>query len=167
MHDIVLEHAPVLAMAFAKGRANAPGKLLETLKPSLAPENALRLVGRGRPDEEIRKLVSKHIREHTYQDPGEIEGALRLIALHDLWEPVRGKLRLKNKAHAKEFLVKYVVRRHQIVHEADTYKSKKFHDKLRPISRKYTVNCLKHVTRFVNALDKVIASHMRLTIREQ
>lgn len=160
LHDVVVENAPAIVMAFAKGKADVPGKLLEALKPSLTPERCLRLVGRGRPDEEIRRLVAEHVRERTFQDPGEIERALKLIALDDFWEEQRQRLRLRRKAEAKEYLVGYVERRHKIVHEADAYKSKKYHGKLRSISRPYAVRSVTDVTRFANALDKVVTAHI-------
>jgi hypothetical protein len=160
LHDTVVERAPAIVMAFAKGETSPPGKLLEALKPSLNPENCLRLLGRGRPDEEIRKLVARHVSERTFQSPGEIEQAMRLVALDDFWESLRQRLRLKRKQQAKEYLVDYVTRRHKIVHEADAYRSKKFHGKLRGITRPFAVKCTSDVTKFVNSLDKVIDAHI-------
>ena len=101
LHDIAIENAPGVLLAFAKGKTNAPGKLIEASKPSLTPENCLKLIGRGRPDVEIRKLVTRHVKERTFQDPGEIERALRLIALEDFWEALRIRLRLARKSHNK------------------------------------------------------------------
>lgn len=164
LHDIVIENAPRVLMAYAKGHTAAPGKLIDALKPSLNPETCLKLIGRGRPDEEIRKLVSKHVAERTFQEPGDIEKALRLIALDDFWEYLRKRLRLARKSEAREYLVRYVVRRHRMVHEADAYKSKKFHGQLRRINRPFAVGCVTDVARFVNALDRRIASHVAKTV---
>jgi hypothetical protein len=161
LHDVVLENAPAVVMCFSRGKTSTPGKLLEALKSSLTPERCLRLIGRGRPDEEIRKLVGEHIRERTFQDAGEIERALRLIAIDDFWEDLRHKLRLQRKTDAKEYLAGYVERRHKIVHEADAYKSKKYHGKLRSITRPYAVRCVTEVARFANALDKLIGARMK------
>ncbi len=161
LHDTVVDNAPTVVMAFAKGKTETPGKLLDALKPSLTPERCLRLIGRGRPDEEIRKLVAEHIREQTFQDPGAIERALRLVGLDDIWEGLRRALKLRLKSDAKEYLVGYVHRRHKIVHEADAYKSKKYHGKLRSISRPYAVRCVSDVARFTNALDKLVLAHMK------
>ena len=161
MHYIVLENAPQIAMAFANGKTTVPGKLLDSIKGVLTPERALRLVGRKRPDLEIRGIISEFIEERTFQNPGEIENALKLITIDDFWDDLRKRLGLRRKNQVKEYLVLYITRRHKIVHEADTYKGNRNHDKLRPISRPYTEECIKKVTKFTIGLDKVIAIRMR------
>ncbi|MBU1692370.1 MAG: hypothetical protein KKC51_00230 [Verrucomicrobia bacterium] len=155
-HDVVLEYAPRLMLAFSEGSCSAPGKLLDELKGEFTPVKSLQLLGKRRKEEALRHMVQNLIRERTFQSPGEIENALKLIGVNDFWEALRIRLSLRTKKRAKEYVQKYVTRRHQIVHEADTFKSKKHHDTLRPISKPYTRDCVRRVERFVALIHSVI-----------
>ncbi len=165
-HDVILEFAPRLMLAFSKRQCGAPGKLLERLKGEFTPVKSLELLGRSRPDEGLRKMVSDLIGNHTFQNPGEIESGLKLLGVDDLWEPLRKRLRVKTKKQAREYVQPYVTRRHRIVHEADTYKSKKYHDTLRPVQKRYVHECVRRINRFVRAIDKVVQAVMRRRLRQ-
>lgn len=155
-HDKILENVIAVIKYCGKNRAGLPGYLSEILKDCLTPEKALSLLYRKRPDEEFRKVLARHLGDRTYQDAGKIEKAVQIIGVSDIWESVRQTLRLRSKNRAKAYIQPYVRRRHQIVHEGDLYKSKKFRHTLRPIARSYARNCVKHIRWFIEAVDKAV-----------
>ena len=149
-------------IAFSENRCDPPGKLLSELKGEFTPQKSLRLLGRKRRDEALRHMVSALVRNRTCQNPGEIEHALKLITIDDIWEPVRLNLRLRTKKQAREYVQQYVTRRNRIVHHADTYKSKRHHDKLRAITKPYARECVRRIERFVTAIHRVVKRKIRL-----
>ena len=83
------------------------------------------------------------------------------MGIEDIWEHVRKRLGLNSKDEAKTYVQAYVKRRHQIVHEADLFKTRKRRHRPRPISRPYSEECSKRVRAFVEALDAVIDEDLR------
>jgi hypothetical protein len=160
-HDIIVENAMGVLKHCAKNKKDFPGHLIDAIKPQLTPEKSLLLLYRARPDEELRKIIHEHLAERTFQDPGKIEQGLRIVGIEDVWEPLRKKLNLRSKRKAKEYVLPYIKRRHQIVHEGDLYKSKRFHHKLRPIGRRFADECVKHIRTFVTALHSIISDQLK------
>jgi len=79
----------------------------------------------------------------------------------DIWDDLRRALKLRTKDQAKRYIQPYVKRRHQIVHEADVYKSYRSHHKMRPITRPFTRQCVAHIKRFIEALNTIIDSKIQ------
>jgi hypothetical protein len=143
-----------------KSRKACPGNLIEALKSNLPYEKVVNIIYWKRPDEQIRKAINAYMSDRTIQDPGKIESNLKLIGVDDIWEPLRIRLRLSSKQKAKEYLVKYVKRRHQIVHEGDFYKSKRSRHKLRKITRPYASASVASIKRFVAAISDISANQL-------
>jgi hypothetical protein len=160
-HDKIIENVMRVIDNCASGGSGFPSNLMEVFKPKLTPEKTLMLLYRARPDEEIRKIISEHVAERTYQDPGRIEKGLQLIAIKDIWKSLRKELRLPSEKKAKEYVMPYIERRHQIVHEGDLYKSKKHRHRLRPISRPFAQKCVEEVRRYVFAIDAIVDDQMK------
>lgn len=155
-HDKILENVPPIIQHCGKTQSGLPGALAEILKPALNPEKTLALLYRKRPDIEFRKILADHISDNTYQDAGQIERGLKLIGVTDIWEELRLSLKLRSKNKAKKYIQAFVTRRHNIVHEADLYKSYRSHQQMRPISRPFTKQCISSIERFIEGLDKII-----------
>jgi len=160
IHDKIVENVVRVVVHCGKKQSGFPGYLLEALKNRLPIDKALALIYRKRPDQEIQKIIRQHLAERSFQDPGKIASALRYLGLQDLWDPLRRRLRLTSKKKAKEFVVPYVKRRNQIVHEGDVYKSKKYRHKLRAISRPFAQRSVTDIGKFVRALDVIIDRHL-------
>lgn len=155
LHDAILDAGTRILVSCSKESRNPPGKVVEVFK-DWSIEKALQLAFRKRPDEEFRKVLAAHLRARSFQDAGGIQRGLALLGLTDCWERLRRELHVKRSKDAKRFVQGFVTRRHNIVHEADRYKSKKYRGKLREITRPYANDCVRKMRRFVKSLDKLI-----------
>ena len=160
MHDKIVETIPLI---IKHGTQGIPGKFVDILKEQVKYEGLLSIMFRSRPQDHLVTAIRKSYEKRTLQDPADIENAIKIIGVDDLWFSMsvqlkkrKGKSRKINKSGAKIFLEKYVLRRHHIVHEGDRYTSKIHKDKLRDIKREFVVNCIKDIKAFVKALNKII-----------
>jgi len=160
-HDKLIENLMRVVLHCGKRGDGLPGALKDALGPKLNVEKAITMLCRSRWDEEIRRIMADHLSVESYQNPRQIEKGLKLLGIDDLWEPLRLSLSLSSKQKAKEYVIAYVTRRNQIVHEGDLYKSKKYRHKLRHISRPFAEKCISCIKEYVGAINGEIDMQVR------
>ncbi len=160
MHDKVAESIPTMV----KNRnENMPGGFVGLMKEQVSYDQLLKILFKDRPLEHFRTAVKRHYAVKTIQNVAEIEKLIGVLGITDFWFKLsqavnkrRGRVKKHSKKTIKEFIQPYVTRRHQIVHEADLYTSKKHNNDKRPIKVGFTENAIKHISIFVKSIDKVI-----------
>lgn len=162
MHDKVAESVPIMI----KNRSlNIPGGFVGLMKDQVSYDQLLRILFKERPLEHFRTAVKRHYAERTIQNAAEIEKVMGVLGISDFWYKLAqevnrrpGRVKKYGKKTIKDFIQPYITRRHQIVHEADLYTSKKHNADKRPIKIGFVDNGIKHISIFVRSVDKVIGS---------
>lgn len=152
LHDKI--NQSVTPFLIKKKGEHLPGAIMEIFK-GVSHEKLLEIMFEERPKAHLSEAVKNHFSDKTLQDPAKIEGALRVIGVDDLWFLLGRELKLSKKK-AKIFIQPYIIRRHQIAHEADLGTSKKHRHKLRRIIRPEVNKAIDNIERFVESLDKII-----------
>jgi hypothetical protein len=161
-HDKIAESiAPLIRKS--QGR-NLPGALTAVFEKQLSTPRMLEIMFEERRLSHLSTAVRRAIKDSTYQDPGKIEQALRLLGVDDLWHRMASRLPLKGakaKEKAKTYIQPYVTRRHGIVHEGDLGKGRKDLHRLKRITRAYVREALGRIERFVHAANAVIDNRLQ------
>jgi len=119
----------------------------------------IEILFKDRPTSHISSIVRKQLNDRTYQDPGKIEDALKILGVDDLWFKVGQRLGV-GKEDAKGKVLLYVKRRHQIVHRGDYGQTKKSKNRLTPIRREFADTCIANIEELIKALDEVVEADL-------
>ena len=161
VHDLVSGHA---VMLLRRPEQEIPKDLAALEIPASTVKKALdklRNDPNSKPGVILRKQIQEILhRKYTFQKPGDLEKAARLLGIQDLWGKVAKELRPPlAKADIIETLKKLAQRRNQIVHEADlVVQTRSKVIKLRETRRSEAQDALEFVDRLVTAFDKIAAS---------
>jgi len=115
----------------------------------------LKVTTRDRPLAHVSTQVNRLLSERTYQDPGKIEQGLKTIGINGFWQSVAPKLNT-TPDQLKRDVVRYIKRRHAIVHVGDLGTSKKTRHRVRKISPSFSLECVDFIERFVYAANDVV-----------
>jgi|GEM_PF-1765696 len=152
-HEKIPENVARLVRA-KKGR-QLPGKLVQTIKEQATHDKLIEILFEERPTAHITSMIRKSMKDRTYQDPSKIDEIIKILGLDDVWFKLSQKLKT-SKDKSKSLVQGYVNRRHQIVHRGDYGQSMKTKNKLKNISRRYTVRCVNDISRFIKAIDQLV-----------
>jgi hypothetical protein len=157
IHEKVCEEVPQLIGS--KVGKQLPQKLVELIKTETTHEKLIELYFKQRPLSHISSLVRRCLNVRTFQDPGKIEEALKILGLTDLWFKL-GKQLSVGKEDARLYVESYVKRRNEIVHRGDLGKTRKSKNKVSRISRDYAQKCVKSVSDFVESIEIVVEDEL-------
>lgn len=108
-----------------------------------------------RPLAHVSTQVNRILSERTYQDPGKIEQGLRIIGINDFWRSVAATLNA-DPDQLKRQILRYVKRRHSIVHVGDLGTSKKTRHQVRKITPSFSRECVDSIEQFIHAADDIV-----------
>lgn len=116
-----------------------------------------------KPAERVRHFLEKGISERTFQKTKDVTSAAQMMGIEDIWEKINTNISVAKNGPKKKgrkpdyavFLNKFVERRDMIVHESDTYSSKKHHGNLRKITRTEVREGLKNLKKIVHTIEKI------------
>jgi len=133
--------------------------LAEDQKANEVVKTFLQISMRARPLAHVSTRVARCLSERSYQDPGKIEQGLKVIGVRDFWTLVSNELNTAPD-ELKRQIVRYVKRRHSIVHAGDLGVAKKTGHQVRKISRIFADGCVDAIEQFIHAADAVISSQI-------
>lgn len=140
-----------------------PQELVEFLGENSKSEELVRtflkISMRERPLAHVTTLVARRLNERAFQDPGKIERGLKLIGVTDFWGRIANRLDTTPK-QAKDSILPYIRRRHEIVHSGDLYSAKNKKHQVRPISQDFANKCIEDIEDFVLKSDSAIGEAM-------
>lgn len=164
IHDKISENiVRYIRNAAAKNANEKLTPLNEILiSKKIPPIDLVLLATRRRPFVQVRRYIDEHIFEQTFQHPGSIEKAMKLIGVPDLWTNVATAqnrildpaLRESREAICRD-LASFAKRRNQIVHEGDRERSRTRKHKRRKISAKEVSRVLTRIFILVKAIDSL------------
>ncbi|MDH7515185.1 MAG: HEPN domain-containing protein [Bacteroidota bacterium] len=143
-----------------RGR-NLPGKLIDVIKAEASHEKLISIMFEKRRLSHIVSLVRKSMKEKTYQDPGKIEEAIKLLGIDKFWEKVGQQLNVQKEKKIKTYIQRYINRRNDIAHRADFGQTKRNKNKLHNINRSYANKCIDEVRQFIEAIESVIETELK------
>ena len=79
--------------------------------------------------------------------------------INQLMKPKRGRKKRGRLPDSKKLVLELVERRNDIVHEGDMYLGKKYHAKLKSISRDFVSYRLKKLRRIVESIHTITSHH--------
>jgi hypothetical protein len=115
-----------------------------------------------KPSEKIISILENCLSVKTLQKPGQIKSVFEMMQIGDPWQKIDKNLSIKKRKirgkrpSAKTFLQQVSDRRDDIVHSGDIYTKKKFHGKMRIITRRETQECLSRIEQIVYAIEKIV-----------
>lgn len=122
----------------------------------------LKIAIASNPRKDIVRLLEKSLSVVTFQKPEQIERALKFMEVTNPWRTLdkslisnRGRKRKGKKQSCKTFLGDLSRRRDDIVHEGDVYISKKYHGKLKPITRTSVIGSVTKLKKLVVGIEKI------------
>jgi hypothetical protein len=131
-------------------------------KQNEIPQDLIGIALSKKPENEILKRLRRGLYLQTFQKPDKIDEAFKMMELKSPWaqinklvRPKRGPKKKGRKQDSRKFIADLVERRDDIVHEGDVYVGKKFHGKLKKISRTEVANGLQSLKRIVEAMEKI------------
>lgn len=114
------------------------------------------------PKNRILHFLEESLAPLTFQKPEQIQTALDMMEVENPWkqinrflQPTRGRKKKGRRPEAKTFLLSLVARRDDIVHKNDMYIGKKYHGKIKPITRKEVTYSLNRLRQVVFAIEKI------------
>lgn len=153
VHDRVSEKL----VPFTKSKLNSTGdelKPITKLLTDVEPVEFLRWLTLKRPFVQVHKVVEEAIGAQSFQHPGKIEDAFRLIGKQDVWPTVADKMG-KSSDDLKRALAKAATRRNQIVHEGDREKAKLKKHRKRPLTSKEVTDLIVLISEVGKELDRL------------
>lgn len=115
------------------------------------------------PVKKIEQLLEKGLAGQTFQKAEHVIKVGKMMEVENIWKAINKSIHSAKKGPKKKgpkqdyavFLDDFIERRDMIVHEADTYSSKKLHGNLRKITRTEVRNGMKDLKKIVNAIEKI------------
>lgn len=160
MHDKIAETVPFM---MKKRESNMPGGFVKVISEQVDYNQLLHILFKNKPLEHFRTAIKRYYSARTIQNPKEIERVVGILGISDFWYKLSqevnrrpGRIKKCSKKTIKEFIQPYIERRHQIVHQADLFTSKKHNNKKRAIKVGFVKDGISRISIFANALDKVI-----------
>ena len=155
-HDKILENIPLV---IRRTKPKFPEELIklivEDAKAGKVAKGLLGISMKKRPLSHVRTMIEKKLNDRAFQDPGKIERGLKLIGVGHFWDRVGRELEVQPK-QAKKDIMRYVNRRHKIVHRGDLGTAKKTKHQVRQITRGFAQECIDTVDKFVHYADTAI-----------
>lgn len=158
MHDVAISRVWGL---LSGPEANVPKKLKKLSIPAIETAKAIAKIKRdpsARPGSQVKKVIQNELHKSTYQGSAGIDECMSLIGETNFW--ARVSLNMPNPITGPELQKKLnslVLRRNQIVHEADLErKISSNKDTLRQIKRNETEASIGFIKDFVNAVAATI-----------
>lgn len=115
------------------------------------------------PITKIKQLIGKGISRKTFQKSEDVSEAAKMMEIENVWKEINTFIAKNKKGPKKKgprrkfnvFLDEFAKRRDMIVHESDTYSSKKYHGNLRKITRTEVEDGLKDLKKIVEAVEMI------------
>lgn len=148
--------------------------IISQIKKQNGDEKDLTRVSRGLleiainkdPITRIKQLFEKGNSGKTFQKAEHVITVCRMMEIEDIWKKINTKISSSKKGPKTKgrkpdysvFLDKFTERRDAIVHETDTYSSKKYHGDLRKITRTEVRDGIKKLEKIASAIEKISSS---------
>lgn len=153
VHDRVSEKL----VPFTKSKLNSTGDELQPITKLLSdvePIEFLRWLTLERPFVQVHKVVEEAIGAQSFQHPGKIEEAFKLIGKRQIWLSVADGMN-KNSDDLKRALAKAATRRNQIVHEGDREKAKLKKHRKRPLTSNEVTDLIELISEVGRQLNQL------------
>lgn len=140
VHDRVAERL----VPYIRSRLDRDPSALEPIEKELKDvelRELLRWLTLSRPFVQVRRVIEQKIGSQSFQHPGKIEEAFRLIGKNDIWEGITQELEITTD-RLKKNLAGTAKRRNQIVHEGDREQSRLKKHQKRPLKLDEVVEVL-------------------------
>ncbi len=161
MHDAVVWRSWTL---LTRKEDDIPRRMRELPIGALATRKAIDKIRedpKARPGQFVKAAIQEQLhREYTFQGSGGIDKAAELMGIADFWRKVSDRMPgSSTSGEVQTRLNAAIVRRNQIVHEADlVVKTKAKKDTVRPIDRDGARATVDWMCSFVNAVEEVIVA---------
>ncbi|UWQ02592.1 hypothetical protein K3X44_04440 [Aliiroseovarius crassostreae] len=160
LHDTTLNRCFTLLRTSTSGLPKGLRKLELPASLAFEVQRTLKRDPKSRPGSKLKKELQRKLHLSTFQNAGGVSECMKLMGVADYWRKVADEFGegMTSKS-IQDKLNDIVMRRHQIVHEADLERlisSNRF--PLRKIDKDYAVDVLEFMERFVNATEKVVHS---------
>jgi hypothetical protein len=164
LHDVVLHHSIYL---LSKKEEDIPKELRKLSIPVLETKRALaslRANSSARPGHILKKAIQEHLHGHfTFQNPDSVQKAAQMLGIEDFWTKVAEEMSPAiSKKEVISKLREHVIRRNQIVHEADLLRKTKSRGyTLREVDLNKAKDVVNWTNDFVKAIDNIIEKEIR------
>jgi hypothetical protein len=154
-HDLILYQSWAL---LSKPEREIPSQMKSLPIPAYAVKKSLeklRSNPKARPGNQLKQEIQQVLhKKYTFQNPGELEAASKILGLKDFWRVTGQRMGLSAEAlQAKLRSISH--RRNQIVHEADVVlKTKGKEITLRDITRNEADDIIKFIEKFIKEVDE-------------
>ena len=157
-HDKIIEN---VRKTIRRTSPDFPDHLVQLIAEGNKADNVvkdfLQIAMKDRPLARVATIVSRKLNEKTFQDPGKIAWGMQLIGIGNFWPRVANEMNM-TEPEVKSLLMKYIKRRHAIVHRGDLGTSKKTKHRVRKVSGEFAENCIDDVSRFVHSVEAAFAA---------
>jgi len=163
LHDIVLHHSIAL---LNRKEEDIPKELRKMTIPVLATKRALlslKANKNARPGHILKQAIQEHLHnEYTFQNPDSVQKAAQILGIEDFWSKVATAFNPPgNKKDIVTKLRNIVIRRNQIVHEADLYRKTKAKKLiLRAVDIAYAKDVVDWTDCLVRSIDQVVVNEL-------